>query len=59
MDKNLIIRSVVTQVSILWSIIFLMYINDLSGNLEANVKLFTDDTSMFWLLETLPILHES
>ena len=26
---------------------FLKYINDLSGNLEANVKLFADDTSMF------------
>ena len=24
---------------------FLIYINNLSGNLEANVKLFTDDTS--------------
>ena len=26
---------------------FFKYINDLSGNLEANVRLFTDDTSMF------------
>ena len=26
---------------------FLICINDLSGNLEANVKLFVDDSSMF------------
>ena len=26
---------------------FLTYITDLSGNLEANVKLFADDTSIF------------
>ena len=30
-----------------WSIVFLIYINDLSDNLESNVKLFADDTSMF------------
>ena len=31
-----------------WSIAyFLIYINDLSDNLESNVKLFADDTSMF------------
>ena len=47
MDKNLTIKPGVPQGSILWSIIFLIYINDLSGNLEANVKLFADDTSMF------------
>ena len=32
-----------------WSIAFFLYIyiNDLSDNLESNVKLFADDTSMF------------
>ena len=35
------------QDAIIWSIIFLKYINDLSGNLEVNVKLFGDDTLMF------------
>ena len=30
-----------------WSIVFFIYINDLSDNLESNVKLFADDTSMF------------
>ena len=46
MNKNLTIKPDVPQGSILWSIIFLIYINDLSGNLEANVKLIADDTSM-------------
>ena len=31
-----------------WSIVFfLIYINDLSDNLESDVKLFADDTSIF------------
>ena len=32
-----------------WSIVFFLYIyiNDLSDNLESNVKLFADNTSMF------------
>ena len=30
-----------------WSSAFSIYINDLSDNLEPNVKLFADDTSMF------------
>ena len=47
MDKNLTIKPGVPQGSTLWSIIFLIYINELSDNLEANVKLFADDTSMF------------
>ena len=30
-----------------WSIIFFIYINNLSDNLESNVKLFAHDTLMF------------
>ena len=34
------------QVSDLWPIVFLKQINNLLLNLEANIKLFVDDTSM-------------
>ena len=47
MDKNLTIKPGAPQGSIVWSIIFLIYFNDLSGNLETNVKFFADNTSMF------------
>ena len=30
--------------------IFSIYINDLSNNLDLNVKLFVDDTSMFFVV---------
>ena len=39
--------------------IFLIYINDLSGNLESNVKLFTDHTSVFSVVRDQSILHKS
>ena len=61
MVKNLTIKPAVPQGSILWSII-LTYINDLSGNLEANVKLFVDDTSLASVVSdpiNLSVLHKS
>ena len=40
----------IRQGSILGPLLFLIFINDIPANLECNVKIFTDDTSLFSLV---------
>ena len=41
------ILSGVPQGSVLGPLLFLIYINDLTQNISANIKLFADDSSLF------------
>ena len=41
--------------SILGSLLFLIYNNDLSNNLSFNVKLFADDTSLFSIIHDINV----
>ena len=47
----------VPQESILGPLLFLTYINDLSGNLTSNARLFPDDTSLFSVVHDVIVIN--
>ena len=49
------VKAGVTQRSILGPLFLLIFINDLSGNLVSNPKLFADDTSLFSVVQDITL----
>ena len=47
------VETVVPQSTILDPLLFLIYISDLSHNLSPNLKLFTCDTSLFFVVHDM------
>ena len=47
------VRSGVPQGSILWPLLFLLYVNDLPDLVKATAKMFADDTKLYSNISTL------
>ena len=53
------ILSGVPQGSVLGPLLFLIYINDLTDNISANIKLFADDSSLFIKVSNVEEAHQT
>ena len=53
------ISSGVPQGSVLGPLLFLIYINDLTDNISANIKLFADDSSLFIKVSNVETAHQT
>ena len=42
-----------------WSLLFLIYINDLTEGLSSNAKLFADDVFLFSVIQDIQIFENS
>ena len=49
----------VPQGSVLGPLLFLIYINDLTQNISANIKLFADDSSLFIKVDNVETAHQT
>ena len=49
-----LVKSGVPQGSVLGPLLIVIYINDLPDNLESNCKIFADDISLFYKVESRP-----
>jgi len=47
MDLSHLVISGVPQVTVLGPLLFLLYINDITGNIQSNIRLFADDCNVY------------